>query len=256
MEFRLLGPLEVRHDEHILKLGGPRQQAVLAALALSTNRVVSIGHLTQAVWERAPASPASNLRTYVLGLRRRLRAGGERIQRLLTRPPGYLLRAEAGEVDVLLFDQLADRGSRALATGALPEATACLRYALALWRGEPCEGLPLGAELRAETVRLQERRLIVVERYVDAQLAAGEPGEAIGELRPLVVRHPLRESLWRQLILALYRAGRPGEATDAYHAARHQLVDQLGVEPGEELRRLHAAVLTADPALRGPDRRG
>jgi DNA-binding SARP family transcriptional activator len=184
MEFRLLGPLEVRHDEHILKLGGPRQQAVLAALALSANRVVSIDHLTQAVWERAPASPASNLRTYVLGLRRLLRAGGERIQRLLTRPPGYLLRAEAGEVDVLIFDQLADRGSRALATGALPEATACLRYALALWR-----------------------------------------------------------------------AGRPGEATDAYHAARHQLVDQLGVEPGEELRRLHAAVLTADPALRGPDRR-
>lgn len=256
MEIRLLGPLEVQHDGTILRVGGPRQQAVLATLAMSANRVVSIGHLTRAVWERPPASPGSNLRTYVLGLRRLLGSGGDRIQRLLTRAPGYLLKAGVGELDVLQFEQFADRGSQALAGGEPVQATIWLRRALGQWRGEPWEGLPLGAELRAEAVRLQERRLTVAERYADALFAAGEPDVAIGELRPLVLRYPLRESLWRRLILGLYRAGRPGEATDAYHAARAQLVDQLGMEPGEELQRLHRAVLTADPALHGPDRHG
>lgn len=250
MEIRLLGPIDVRRHEPI-PLGGPRQRAILAALALRANQAVSVGYLVDAVWEEPPASPGSNIRTYVLGLRRRLGRDGESASRLVTRPPGYLLRTLPGEVDVQRFDELAGQGTTALGRGDFAAAARAFQAALGLRRGEPLEGLVVGAGLQGEIARLVERGLIVAEQHVEALLGLGRFAEAIGDLRRLVIEHPLRERLWAQLLVALHRDGRPAEALDAYQQVRRQLGEELGLEPGEELRRLHQAILTGDP-IPGP----
>ncbi|MFF4803432.1 BTAD domain-containing putative transcriptional regulator [Streptomyces sp. NPDC001351] len=253
MEFRLLGPVEVRHGGDVLALGGPRQRAVLAVLALRANEVVTVRALVEAVWETAPASADTNIRTYVAALRRLLREGGER---LVTRPAGYLFAAAPDEVDVLAFEELARRGDRALSERDFVGAAEFFERALELWRGEPLEDLQLGSGPMMDIVRLRERRLAVAERHAWALVGAGRHADAVAEVRPLLARHPLRDGLWEALISALFQAGHHAEALDAYERMRTVLAEELGSDPSPALRRLHQRILTVDPAVSGPHSTG
>jgi DNA-binding SARP family transcriptional activator len=231
MEYRVLGPIEALDGERRLPLGGPKQRAVLAVLLLGANRVVPSADLVEAVWpEGPPPTAATALQVYVSRLRKTLPEGV-----LETRPAGYLLHVEPGQLDLERFERLAGE--------AKP------REALALWRGAPAEGIELGAWARAEVQRLGELRAAALEDRIDADLALGRHAALVGELEGLVARHPLRERLRGQLMLALYRAGRQAEALEQYRMARSVLLDELGLEPDAALRRLHAAILRHEPGL-------
>jgi len=196
MKFQLLGTVQVLLNGAPVPLGGPRQRAVLAALALRANQVVSVRYLIDAVWEKSPASPDSNIRSYVLKLRRLLTDTDGKTSRIVTRDGGYLLLIRPGELDVAEFEELAEQGALALRRKDFDAAVTLCRRALGLWRGLPLEGLPTGEELTAVTARLTERRAVVAEQYARARIAAGDPGDAIGDLRQLLVTHPLHEGLW------------------------------------------------------------
>ena len=253
MEFRLLGPLEVGKDGEQLALGGPKQRAILAILLLHANTVVPRGRLLADVWgERTPGSEHS-LDVHLSRLRKTL-ASGEEGNVLIRRGGGYLLRVEAGSLDLVRFEQHIDAGERALAEGHPAEAAKLLDEGLGLWRGEPLAEIPDAPFVRAETSRLSERRLVALQARIDADLALGREARVAGELELLVDANPFRERFRAQLMLALYRAGRQGEALAVYAKTRALLIDELGIEPGEELRELQRRVLAQDPGLLGPTR--
>jgi len=239
--FRILGPLEVVEGDQTLTLGGPRQRALLAVLLLRANEVVSTDRLADELWgESPPPTAAKAIQVYVSKLRKQL---GE--NRLVTRAPGYVLLAEASELDLGRFEQLVSKARQ-----ATPElAVAHLRDALALWRGAPLADLEYEAFAQAEIARLEELRLAVLEERVDADLAAGRHRETLGELESLVAAHPLRERLAGQLMLALYRSGRQAEALDVYQRTRQVLVEEIGLEPNPALQRIEKAILTQDASL-------
>ena len=231
MEFRVLGPLEVRHAGAAVPLGGPRQRAVLAALLLRANQLVTAQYLIEAVWETAPTSPESNLRTYVAGLRRRLQRAGEPEPRLVTGAGGYLFRVAPGELDVDTFHELVERARQARAGADLAGAARCYQDALRLWRGKPrWTGSPLGPRLWAALAQLEERRLRAVDQHAEARLALGDHDTVIDDLRRLVVEYPLRENLWARLMGALAEGwshgggphGLPGGPPNAARGARHR----------------------------------
>ncbi|MET9231612.1 BTAD domain-containing putative transcriptional regulator [Lentzea sp. NPDC003310] len=238
MEFLLLGSLAVRRTGTSLELGGPRQRAVLTMLLLHANEAVSVAQLTEAVWDSPPVAPESNLRTYVAGLRKVL---GDR---LVTRPGhGYQLTVEPGEFDLDAFDRLVRDGENALADNDTEAAADLFGQALAKWHGVPTAELNAGPLLRAEFTRIQERRLTAVEKYAKACLELGRFDDVIDRLRRESALHPLREEFWAQLMLALDRSGRRGEALEAYATARRHVVEQVGVEPGARLRQLQQVIL-------------
>jgi DNA-binding SARP family transcriptional activator len=241
MDFRILGPLEVSEQERPLALGGIKQRSLLAVLLLHANEVVSSDRLIDELWGDAPPpTAAKSLQVHVSRLRKTL---GE--QRLATRPPGYLLQVDTSELDLSRFERLAGE-----ATGVEPSRAAeKLREALAMWRGPALADLAYEPFARIEIARLEELRLVVLERRIDADLADGRHAELVGELEALVAEHPLRERLRCQLMLALYRSARQAEALEAYRQARSVLSDELGLEPGGELRKLESAILRHDPAL-------
>jgi DNA-binding SARP family transcriptional activator len=249
LDFRLLGPLEVAAEGVPLALGGRRQQGLLAALLLDADRVVTIDRLAAAVWWEPPRSASSNIRSYVSALRRALHQADKRTDRLLTYPSGYRLATAPGELDLSRFEELVALGETALHAGDARAAVERLGQALALWRGHPLEGIVLGQRLQSQAVSLEERRLAVVERHVEARMALGQHNVAVAELRALVAAHPLRERFWAQLMLALYRLGRQAEALAVYTQVRGHLADELGIDPGFELQRLQGQILRADPAL-------
>jgi DNA-binding SARP family transcriptional activator len=233
-EFRILGPLEVLEEGRSLDLGGQQQRALLALLLLEANRVVSRDRLIHGLWEDDPPDTAHKaLQVYVSNLRKRL--GRDRI---VTNAPGYAVRVEPGELDFDRFERLAADGGREQ-----------LVEALALWRGQPLEEFAHRRFALSEIGRIEERRLAVLEARIEADLAVGRQAELIPELESLVAEHPLRERLRALLMLALYRNGRQAEALEAYQDARRALVDELGIEPGHELRELHQTILNQDPAL-------
>ncbi|MGI5499845.1 BTAD domain-containing putative transcriptional regulator [Lentzea sp. CA-135723] len=237
MRFLVLGPLEARTGGEPQPLGGPRQRAVLAALLLRANQVVSVEYLADAAWDRPPARPEGNLRTYVSGLRRHL---GAEADRLVTRPGGYLLRVEEAELDLLEFDRLAARAQGAEDPRSVADL---LGRALRLWRGRPFEGLAAGPALAAEAAGLEERYHGLVCDYVAARFLLGEHTDVVPELRRLTAAHPLREQLWSDLVTALHRSGRRADALAAYQEVRALLDRELGVAPGARLVRAHADVL-------------
>ncbi len=255
MRFRVLGPLELRDGEgRLVRLGAPKQRTLLAVLLLHANRAVGVDLLVEALWgERPPALAIGGLRTYVSGLRRRLgmgeAAGAPRIAAL---PGGYRLAVAAEELDLLVFERFASQGQRALADGETALAAAQLGRALGLWRGRAFEDVPLGGGLSGELARLHERRLVVVEEWVEACLALGRHGGLVPELRRLAMAEPLRERLWGQWMLALYRSGRQAEALAAYQQLRGRLVEELGIEPGPPLQQLQRRILRGDVALAPP----
>jgi DNA-binding SARP family transcriptional activator len=241
MDFRLLGPLEVAEHNRSVVLGGVKQRALLAVLLLHANDVVSTEQLVDEVWgESPPATVAKSIQVYVSRLRKQLGEG-----RLVTRAPGYLLRVDPSELDVACFERLA-----AEAEDAQPKvAGEKLRRALALWRGPPLADLAYEPFARAEIARLEELRAAALEQRIEADLALGRHSQLVGELEGLVREHPLRERLRGQLMLCLYRCGRQAEALESYQAARRVLVEELGIEPGRQLRELHQAILRQDPGL-------
>src|SRR5919204_1526851 len=247
MRFCVLGPLEAFEDGRPVAVGGGRQRALLALLLVHAGEVVSRDRLIEELWSGAPPAGASHsLDAYVSRLRRALReAGGEGI--LVTRAPGYVLYA--AQTDAGEFEAAVRRGQEALAAGEWARAASLLREALALWRGSAYVEVAGELWARAEAERLEELRLAAIEDRIEAELALGRHVALVPELELLAARHPTRERLVGQLMVALYRGGRQAEALAAYRAARESLVEQLGLEPGPELRRLEAAVLAQDPAL-------
>jgi DNA-binding SARP family transcriptional activator len=215
MEFRILGPLEVIRDGRPLDLSGRKRRALLLALLLDANRVVSSPRLIDALWEEEPPATAHKaLQLYVSQLRKLL--GRERLQ---TKAPGYLLRLEPDELDLARFERMQSEGE--------------LREALALWRGSPLAEFAEWRFAQAEIARLEELRLGCLEELIEHDLASGRHDELVGELEARVQEHPMRERLRGQLMLALYRSGRQAEALEAYRAARAALVEELGIEPGD-----------------------
>ncbi|HET9508618.1 MAG TPA: BTAD domain-containing putative transcriptional regulator [Gaiellaceae bacterium] len=239
VDFRILGPVEAARDGRPIPLGGPRQRTLLALLLVEAGRPVSVDSLTEELWAGAPpAGGAKALRVYVSRLRTAL--GDDRI---VARPPGYVLEAGEEQVDARRFEQLLADGRGALARGAAGLAAERLDAALALWRGPALGDVAHDGVLARQAQRLDELRLDCREELAEAELALGRHAELVPELERLVVEEPLRERLWRHLILALYRSGRQAEALDAYRRARTLLTDELGLEPGDELRELERAVL-------------
>src|SRR5262245_33293565 len=240
MEFRVLGPLEVEEEGRMLKLGGAKQRALLGLLLLHANEAVSRDRLIDELWSSTPPETASAaIQVYVSQLRKEL--GRETI---VTQAPGYLVRVGEGALDVERFETIV-----ASARGAPPEVAAeLLRQALGLWRGPPLAELD-GSFARAERGRLDEQRLSALEQRIDADLELGRDAELVPELEALLREHPLRERLRGQLMLALYRCGRQAEALDVYRSGRRLLDEELGLEPGEELRRLERAILVQDESL-------
>jgi WD40 repeat protein/DNA-binding SARP family transcriptional activator len=253
MRFGVLGPLEVIAEDGPVPLGGQKQRALLALLLTRPNRVMSLDALVQGLWaDDPPRSADKTLQSYVVHLRHALephRPRGAAGTVLVTREPGYVLRVAPQELDAARFEELTTRGRRLLVAGAAEQAAAALHEALALWRGEAFEEFPQVEACVAEADRLAELRLGAVEERVEADLALGRHRALLAELENLTREHPLRERLWGQLLLALYRCGRQSDALLAYQRARAALVEELGIEPGVELRRLQAAILAQDPEL-------
>ena len=249
MEFRILGPLEVLGDDGPLKLGGPKQRAVLAHLILRANRVVPASLLIDELWGDEPPETARNtLQTYVYRLRKVL--GDARIE---AGSGGYLLHAEPDEIDAGRFEALLKHAKASIGTD--PSAAAAeLEEGLALWRGEALADLGDEPSLRGEIARLDELRLAAVEHRISAQLATGRHSTVVSELEALTARYPLRERLWANLMLALYRSGRQAEALSTYERARQVLASELGSDPSTELQRLHEQILNHDPGAAGADR--
>ena len=241
MEFRLLGPLEVAEHDRSLVLGGIKPRSLLALLLLHANQVLSADRLIDELWgDEPPATAAKSIQVHVSKLRKVLGDG-----RLTTRDPGYVLNVDPEELDLARFERLLVE-----ARGAGPETRAeKLRQALTLWRGPPLADLAYQPFAQTEIARLEELRLAALEQRIEADLATGRHTELVSELEALAAEHPLRERLRYQLMLALYRSARQAEALEAYRAARRELSDQLGLEPGEELRQLEQAILRHDPAL-------
>jgi predicted ATPase/DNA-binding SARP family transcriptional activator len=253
MEVRLLGPVDVMADDgSIVAVPGQKLQHLLAALAVERGKVVSTDRLVSVVYGDAPPrQPANSLQVLVSRLRRSLPpAGAAAIE---TTDAGYRLNGGGAiRTDIERFEALVSAARLLVATDESPDpagAGAHLRDALDLVRGEPLAGLPDDGWARAEKARLSEAQLAAVEDRIDADLATGGHAEVVPELEALTGEHPLRERLWAQLMLALYRCGRQGESLRAFADARRTLVDELGIEPGPELRRMEAAVLAQDPEL-------
>jgi len=251
MEFGLLGPLLVKSGEMVVPVPAARQRVLLAALLVRANAVVSVDELVEALWEGGPPPTARvTAQNYVKRLRQAL--GDADHCRIATRPGGYLIQAGDGELDVTRFEALHDQGRGAARRGEWVRAAACLHDALALWRGRPLADVPCDLLASREVPRLEELRLRAIEARIDADLHLGLQAEAIAELRRLVASHPLRESLHGLLMLALYWAGRQADALAAYRQARHLIIEELGVEPGAGLQRLHQQILASDPGLDVP----
>jgi basic membrane lipoprotein Med (substrate-binding protein (PBP1-ABC) superfamily)/DNA-binding SARP family transcriptional activator len=243
MLFRVLGSVQVELDGRNLGLGPPRQRAVLGVLLLHHGEVVSTARLIEALWGPTPPRTAGHsLQTYVSGLRSILGA-----ERITTRAPGYVLHVDGAEFDVRHFERLVDEGMQALAVHDPAGAVASLDQALAWWRGDPLADVEV--ELSGELARLQELHLRALEARSAGQLALGRHEAVLPELERLTRDHPLRERLWGQRMLALYRAGRGAEALRAYQELRETLAVQLGADPSRELATLFERMLVHDPHL-------
>ncbi len=259
MEFRVLGQVEALEGDERLKVAAGRQLALLALLLVHANRVVSTDRIIDELWgDDPPDSGAKTVAFHVSRLRDALAPGRSRIGQpgrdgevLATESGGYLLRVDPDGLDAARFERLAAEG-RALLPADPGAARERLTAALAEWHGSPYAQVADEVFARAEVARLEELRLRALEDAVDADLALGRHAEVIEPLRVLVDEQPLRERARAQLMTALYRAGRQAEALRVYADGRTVLAEELGIDPGPELRRLEGWILAQDPRLDAP----
>ena len=243
-DFRILGPLEVEGESGPVALGGQKQRALLAALLLEAGRVVATDRLVDLLWGgEAPKTATTSLQNAISRLRRQL--GTDVLE---TRAPGYVLRVAPEQIDATRFE-LALRDAR---RAGAEERRALLQRALELWRGPALADFAFEQFAQAEIRRLEELRLVAHEERIEADLELGRHGDVVGELEAMVGAQPLRETLRRQLMLALYRSGRQAEALDVYQDARKRFVEELGIEPGPELKQLQAEILRHEAGIAAP----
>ena len=255
MDFRLLGPLEVFDGARAVVIGGGKRRSLLALLLLHGNEVVSADRLIDELWgESPPPTAAKGLQVYVSQLRKELQNGADRDgDVLVTRANGYVLQLGPDDVDVQRFERSVRRRRARARRGRarIARRSGCARGwrcgAARRWRTSPTS-----AFAQQEIARLDELRLVAIEQRVDADLALGRHAQVVGELEALVREHPLRERIRGQLMLALYRCGRQAEALETYRDGRRQMSDELGLEPGPELRELEAKILAHSPELAAP----
>ncbi|MEU8759650.1 BTAD domain-containing putative transcriptional regulator [Streptomyces sp. NPDC048659] len=251
MRFRLLGPLEVLGPGGPALITAERQRIVLAVLLLEPNRIVPMGTLVDAVWGDSPPPTARAQIQICVSIVRASMAKAGLPDVIQTRSPGYFVEVADGELDLHVFEGAATAGRAAAEAGRFEEAAAAFETALGLWRGSACFGGGITSTvLQAPAARLDEQRLTVVEQWVDARLALGLHQPLVARLIDLVMQNPLREHLRAQLMVALSRSGRQAEALEIYRRGRRELIDELGIEPGEELRRLQESILSG--RLDGP----
>jgi DNA-binding SARP family transcriptional activator/tetratricopeptide (TPR) repeat protein len=247
VQFGLLGPLYARSGQAVIGIPAARQRVVLAALAVRAGQVVSVAELARVIWDDAPPAKAPvAVRNYVCRLRQHL---GLASGRVVTCAPGYRLEAGDDDVDLLAFTRLCRDAGPAMRGGAWQWTWDALSEALALWRGTPLADVPSRVLYDAQVPVLESLRLQACEWRLEAGLHLGRHSELVPELQGLVRQHPLREVFRAQLMLALYRCDRQGEALATYVSARGALVAELGVEPGPVLQELHQRILAADPGL-------
>lgn len=243
LRFNILGTLEGWAAGTRLRLGGPIQERVLATLLFESGRIVPVTRLVEAAWDEEPPTSAEHqVRKAVSELRRRIPGGAGVV---VTDGPGYRVELGDGRLDLDEFADLLRAARAAVGEGRTAEAVTSLRQALARWRGPVMAGRG-GRVIEAAATAWEERRLTAAEQYFELRLAHGEATELVGDLRDLVSRHPLRETLQGHLMLALYRSGRGAEALEEYAAVRSLLVEELGIDPGARLTRLYEGILRED----------
>jgi DNA-binding SARP family transcriptional activator len=246
IRFTVLGPVRAIQSDSDVTLP-PKERTVLAVLLLRSGEIVSTEALARALWDNEPPPSARNtIQGHIKKLRRAL---GRDADRIVTRAPGYVIDVRTGELDLRRFLALRDQAAAAARQKAWDQVAGLLGDALAMWPGEPLADVSSEYVRRTELPRLVELRQDAAEARIDAELRLGGYREAIGQLRAMVAAHPLRERPRELLMIALYRAGRQGEALAQYREARDRLRTELGTDPGKRLARLHAQILAADPAL-------
>jgi DNA-binding SARP family transcriptional activator len=247
MDYRILGPLEAFDGERALSLGGSKQRAVLALLLLHPNEALARDVIVDELWgESPPPTAAKVLQNCISALRKELPEGPDTLR---TVGGAYALQVGADELDRDRFEHAVAKGRAALAAGEDEQAAEQLRIALALWRGAPLSDFAYERFAQEEIVRMEELHVEAMEDRIDADLACGRADELVADLEALVARHPVRERLRRQLMLALYRSGRQAEALAAYRDARQTLLGELGIEPTRALQELEKSILAQDPDL-------
>ena len=256
VEFAILGPLEIRDGDRTLPVAGTKQRALLAALLVHRGEVVPADRLAQWLWaDEQPVNPRNALQSQIAQLRRTLGPSGRAL--LVSRPPGYVLAVEDGDLDAAGFEREVEAARAAAAAGDNETARQRLDAALARWRGPALVDVADQAFATATVARLEQLRAAAREERIEAGLMAGRHAELVPELEALVAEHPLRERLRAQLMLALYRCGRQADALEVFHDARRVLDEELGVDPGPELTRRHEALLRQeDPDAPPPNRAG
>ena len=249
MDYRILGPLEALDGERRLPLGGARLRSVLALLLLHGNKALSRDVIVDQLWgDEPPATAAKVLQNCISALRKELPGGADTLR---TVSGAYCLAPGPDELDRDRFERLVAEGRAALSAEDYSDAAELLKQALGLWRGAPLSDFAYEPFAHEEITRLEELHVAALEDRIEAELALGRHDELAPELEALVTRHPLRERLRLQLMLALYRAGRQAEALEAYRGARRTMLAELGIEPGRALQDLERAILAQDPALDG-----
>jgi DNA-binding SARP family transcriptional activator len=255
LHFAVLGAFRVERDGREVDLGPRLQRTLLAILVVEAGHVVPVDRLLDLLWrDEPPAAAIASVQAYISQLRRVLepdRAPRAPARVLITQDPGYVLRVADGQVDALRFQALARQAHSDLAAGRPLAAATRLEEALALWQGDPLAEFAGESWAMSAVARLTEVHDLAAEERIDAWLAVGRHAEAAAELEAMVEARPLRERRWGQFMVATYRCGRQADALRAYQRCRTVLAEELGLEPGPELRRLEAAVFAQDPRSAG-----
>jgi DNA-binding SARP family transcriptional activator len=242
IRFRLLGPLQILGPTGTIRLHSARQRSVLTMLLVKANRPVAVDRLVDAVWGDEPPSTARNqIQICVSRLRMTFRRN-ELPDVIETVASGYLLRTSDHALDIDVLRKLTDAARHAERNGRPTESLTHLRHALALWRGNALSDGD-GTLIRAIGAQLDESRLTLIDELVTKEHQMGRYLDSIEQLTELVRTYPLHERLWVHFMTALYRTGRRADALTAYQSARDLLVTEVGIEPGEELRRIHGIIL-------------
>ena len=250
MRMSMLGAFHVEVDSKSnFTPDPPKERTVLALLALHANRITSLDNIIGEIWgDELPKTSVATARTYIYHLRKMLaeRLGPAGSKLLATKVPGYQLRLPAELIDANVFCDLVAKGRALLADDQPEDAAITLREALGMWQGSALGNVPLGQTLSAYATFLEEERRRAKELRIMADMRLGRHRELISEIRSLVVEDPVNEWLRAQLMITLSRCGRRGEALGVYTDLRRELETQLGLDPSQDLQRLHHQVLVAD----------